>query len=210
MSDLIDDQELQRLLDGTLAPEDRAMLLQFAEDHPENWRHISLAFLEEQSLRDQLTRLVQHAPTNTPSPAVEADHGESTGQTFRLFSQAAVLCLLFGTAVWIGRLSMVQEVDGMAENVAQETQEDVADDYTILLTPDEQSTTDNGVQLASMNSDDAVEQMFEPIFDQESQDVFRNFGYTVNEEPVIFVVQGPTGEQFLVPRRNVSFVADNH
>ena len=219
MNDLIDDQEIQRLLDGTLTSDDRALLLQYAEDHPANWRRISLAFLEEQVLRNEMSRLIDHPMPSQPTASTdnflptEDVRGRSMGRPFHLFCHAAALCLLFGTAVWIGRVTVEQESQLVADEVVDGAMRpETADDYTIVLTPDQQTDPieNNAVQLASTNSnsDDVVDQMFAPIFDRESQGVFRDYGYTVNEEPVIFVVQGPTGEQYLVPRRNVSFVAD--
>ena len=119
MNDLIDDQELQRLLDGTLSAEDRALLMQYADDHPVNWRRISLAFMEEQMLRNELSRIIENPLPPTELVRTEDDHGAAIGPFFRVFSQAAVLCLLFGTAVWIGRISVVEESPAIVERAPQ-------------------------------------------------------------------------------------------
>jgi hypothetical protein len=241
MNDLIDDQELQRLLDGTLPAEQRALLLQYAEDHPANWRRISLAFVEEQVLREQLLQLAagEALPADARLP-VDADaaprssaHASARSSAWaRGLAQAAAVCLLLGAAVWLGRISVDRaenRADGQASSggppVANSPQVSgspaaalvnsspddprQAGDYTIILTPDLVSSRGDGRMANSIWSDDpdAMEQMFTPLFDQQSRGIFRDHGYTVNEEPVIFVVQGRQGEQYVLPRRNVSLVA---
>jgi hypothetical protein len=117
--------------------------------------------------------------------------------------EAAVLCLMLGAAVWVGRTSVDQQDKQILGDEA-------AGGYTILLTPESPPSSVGFDQLANsglQNNQDAVKRMFTPLFDQQSQVIFRDHGYTVNEEPVIYVVHGHQGEQYVVPRRNVSFVA---
>ena len=199
MNNLIDDQELQRLLDGTLPGEDRALLLQYAKDNPANWRRIAMAFIEEQILRDELKELadLESLPPEHALRTEERSHGWK-----RVLCQAAVFCLMLGIAVWVGRTSVDQQDK-------QALGKESAGDYTIVLTPQRPSPAgDQQVGNAALhNNQDAVERMLTPLFDQQSQGVFRDHGYTVSEEPVIYVVHGQQGEQYVVPRRNVSFVA---
>ncbi|MEM8668844.1 MAG: hypothetical protein AAGG48_15095 [Planctomycetota bacterium] len=232
MNDLIDDQELQRLLDGSISNEDRVLLLDHAEEHPDNWRRIALAFVEEQVLRQELTSFAETTEwVAEPQATYLADdardsHEHERSRWMVLICQAAVLCFMLGGAVWLGRESAAPTDAPMGS--------DVPADYTIVLTPqavpgpasdaqqtpgpqsenpfDAETTLASGngltdVQLADMPLNDEVESMFTPLFDPESLSVIQDYGYTVNEEPVIYVVQGPEGEQYLLPRRNVSFVA---
>lgn len=209
MNNLIDDQELQRLLDGTLPGEDRVLLLQYADDNPCNWRRISMAFIEEQILKDELNRLVdlELFPSERVVRTAETSRVSSRGWT-RLLSQAAVLCVILGAAVWMGRMSVdSQNKQIIGNNVAGA---DAAGDYTIVLNPELPPTELSYDRLANVepkNNQDPVEQMLTPLFDQQSQGIFRDHGYTVNEEFVIYVVHGQQGEQYVVPRRNVAFVA---
>ncbi len=219
MNEILDDFEVQRLLDGRLSDEDRVLLLQCAEDNPANCRRIALAFVEEQILREQLGSLQDlDLPVATARP-----HGNQNGHSqteshakwIRFFAQAAVVCLLVGAAVWAGRMSVTESNFGQRNTVATEV--NTPGDYTIVLTPEMRRAPEmrrgrNGFpQVANVsmhdNKQDAFERMLTPMFDQEAHLIFRNHGYTVNEEPVIYIVQGQQGEQYVVPRRNVSFVA---
>jgi hypothetical protein len=209
MNNLIDDQELQRLLDDALPAEDRALLLQYADDNPSNWRRIAMAFIEEQILRDELSKLVEfdslpseHVVRTEETPPVSSRVWTS------VLGQAAVLCLMLGAAVWVGRTSVDQQDK-------QVIGDEAAGGYTISpppesLTPESAPSSVGFDQLANsglQNNQDAVKRMFRPLFDQQSQMIFRDHGYTVNEDPVVYVVHGHQGEQYVVPRRNVSFVA---
>jgi hypothetical protein len=121
-------------------------------------------------------------------------------------SEAAVVCLMLGAAVWAGRMS-VEQRDGSPVSV------DPSQDYTVLVVPEASPSPSESVSLVSGAAEDRsaledpVQQMLRPLFDQQTRGLFRDYGYTVNEEPVIYVVQGQQGEQYVVPQRNVSFVA---
>lgn len=203
MNESIDDHELQRLLDGTLSQEDRSLLCQHAEEHPANWRRIAMAFMEEQVLRDQLKDLAEVAPLESAAGMPSEPRSSQSRHGLAFWGQAAAWVLLLGAAVWAGRASVAQP--SAARTADSPTESFSPGDYTIVLTPGGRSS--GMATPAFQDNQDALERMFTPLFDQRSQGVFREHGYTVNEEPVIYVVRGADGEQFVVPRRNVSFVA---
>ena len=206
MNDQIDEQELQRLLDGALTLDERAMLIQYADDHPENWKRIALAYVEEQVLRDELGAIAKLSnPTASLADGTDRERTPTKRFGMSILSQAVALCLIVTAAALLGRASVDQD-DFPQASV------DSPGDYTILVTPDSQlapasSKPSDSMRLTNVGPIDPVEKMLTPLFDQDSQGAFRELGYTVQEEPVIFVFEGPKGEQYVVPRRNVSFVA---
>ncbi len=214
MNDLIDQHGLQRLIDGSLSDEQRALLLQQAENHPENWRNIALAFVEEQVLRSELAAVFDERALEA-LPASPAQDRRTAWPIAKVVSLAAMFVLLMGAAVWAGRASV-----GALEPVGASDRDQ---DYTILLThgPGNEVAESRGPNVQSHGSRDSfgeggdfdtvgldpMDRMFAPLFDQQSRGFFADHGYTVNEEPVIYVIQGQQGEQYVVPHRNVSFVA---
>ena len=199
MSEFIDDSELQRMLDGSLSSEERQLLLQYAEGYPANWRRIALAFIEEQVLRDHLSDYpVADMP---PAPDVTSNHlprPSPSGWTYML-THAAVICLMLGAGVIVGRASIY------------ESEKDISADggsgnYTVVVSPVESVLNP---QSQSINTPQH-KALFSPLFDKRSLDVIRKHGYTATEQHVIFVVQGRQGEQYVVPHHNLSLIAHSN
>ncbi|MDG2223679.1 MAG: hypothetical protein P8L85_20025 [Rubripirellula sp.] len=226
MNEILDEHELQRLLDGNLSSEERILLLHYVEAHPTNWRRIAMAFVEEQVLRNEFAKLQAIESPATKSPTAEnrrvvlADPiSEPKRGRNRIgwLTQAAVICLALGGAVWMGRVS-VEQLDPVKPKPAAQvagalqSQEPSQEPSQEAIVSGSESSTQpietTGVVAATNPTEQTrVAQMFKPLFDQETLAVFREYGYTVAEEPVIYVVPGQAGEQYFVPRRNVSLVA---
>jgi hypothetical protein len=64
------DLQLDLLVDGELPEADRARLLRYAQDHPEQWRTIALRFLSSQTERQTVLGMLK-------KPAAEAPPGKS-------------------------------------------------------------------------------------------------------------------------------------
>ncbi len=92
---------LDRLVDGELAPAERAELLRHLEACPDGWRRCALAFLEAQAWQDALTR-----PAASLMPVPGTTRGPwrrrrlATGSVL-----AAGLLLTFGLGLETGRIS---------------------------------------------------------------------------------------------------------
>lgn len=217
MNETLDEHELQRLLDGSLTSEERIMLLRYAEKHPANWRRIAMAFVEEQVLRSELAKLqatgMQFAATqqvalpNSLSVSIKDRH------RFRWLAQAAVVCFALGAAIWLGRFSKTQQAPAKPiphKDFVENTQSPQTKGTKPVASPEPSPRlvdTRHEMNIVKADFNTPVAEMFQPLFDQETLDVFQAHGYTVEEEPVIYVVPGRAGEQYFVPRRNVSFVA---
>ncbi|MDA9856838.1 hypothetical protein N9D23_01855 [Rubripirellula sp.] len=217
MNETLDEHELQRLLDGSLTSEERLMLLSYAEKHPANWRRIAMAFIEEQVLRNELAKLpVTDMPfVENQQVALPDSLSVSIKDRHRLhwLAQAAAICLALGAAIWLGRFSTTQQAPVKPtppEQFAENIRSPQTRNTTPVPSPDPSPRLvdrRNEMNLVKADNNAPVAEMFRPLFDQETLDVFRAHGYTVEEEPVIYVVPGHAGEQYFVPRRNVSFVA---
>jgi hypothetical protein len=66
-----DDLLFDRLVDGELPPSERRELLASLDVRPDGWRHCALAFLEAQTWRQELPRLVADATSPSPVTALE-------------------------------------------------------------------------------------------------------------------------------------------
>lgn len=66
---LLDDVAIDRLVDGELAAEERLSIIAALETHPDGWRRCALAFLESQSLREQLGAIAVDLGDGPESPA---------------------------------------------------------------------------------------------------------------------------------------------
>ncbi|MFT5523426.1 MAG: hypothetical protein ACI9HK_001372 [Pirellulaceae bacterium] len=208
--DIIDRHELQRLLDGRLAADERELLLELADEEPQSWRVIALAFIEEQVLREELSQFSSEEFDGAVRASKEIAVVEQKRSSWSsLLVQVAVVLLLVGAGTLIGRYSVPKSDD--------------LGGYTIVVAPDQQldqqldqqrtgwnvQTTGNdqnpAVAAASLRM--ALDLMPRPFFDQESRSVIHNHGYTVMEEPVLYMIQTQAGEHYVIPHRNVSLVA---
>ena len=93
MNESIDRFALQRLLDGRLSENERALFFELVDENPEHWRTIALAFVEEQLLRSELRGTVSSLPV--------AEQRGRFRWTFFLAQTAAIL-LVLGVGTWLG------------------------------------------------------------------------------------------------------------
>ena len=113
---------LQRLVDGEMNARDRETFLQHAEEEPQRWREIALAFVEHQRLREDFGALFANDEISDMAPSkvisLPARHRAPW------WSIAAVLALMLGLGFLLGK----QESTNTPMAVAQiePTKSDVA------------------------------------------------------------------------------------
>jgi hypothetical protein len=103
IEDFLNDETLDRLIDGEMSSDERRQLITSLDLRPEGWRRCALAFLEAQSWRSDMRRLVIDA-TRTGSDAAVATlkRGEDAERPARrshlntVLAIAASLMLAFG------------------------------------------------------------------------------------------------------------------
>ncbi len=197
MTDQIDKYELQRFLDGKLPADERELFLELADEQPQHWRTIALAFVEEQVLRQELSDLASGRDHSVSSDIRdEAAPAKQSSNWSSLLVQAAIALLLIGAGTLIGRYSTPSTTD--------------PDSYIMVVAPEQ---TDSPPIPAQDNRGIALQTAMglipSPLFDQESRRVIHDHGYTVMEEPVLYMIQNQAGEQYVIPHRKVSLVAHN-
>jgi len=103
--DLLNDETLDRLVDGEMSADDRRQMIAALEARPDGWRRCALAFLEAQSWRGDMRRLVIDATRGGEAAVVPASRiaGErDAGKASRwsrlnaALAVAASLMLAFG------------------------------------------------------------------------------------------------------------------
>jgi|GEM_PF-4292857 hypothetical protein len=214
MNDHIDKHELQRLLDGNLPADERELFLELADEQPQSWRVIALAFVEEQVLREEFAKLnSEESPIVPPTGSeqqiqsaraeVKAKSAEKPQKSWSsILLQAAIVLLLVGAGTLVGRYSVRSNGD--------------VGGYIMVVAPT-QPQTNSAVQTIGLEPaayqagtyQTPADLMPTPLFDQESRNVIHDHGYTVTEEPVLYMIQNQAGEQYVIPHRKVSLVAHN-
>jgi hypothetical protein len=98
-----DDPLFDRLVDGELSALERQQLLASLDDRPGGWRRCALAFLEAQTWRGEMRRVVNEPPpfTKLPASSVQPLSAKRTGRSKLAASStwlatAASLLLAFG------------------------------------------------------------------------------------------------------------------
>src|SRR6476646_9801615 len=98
---LNEDILLDRLVDGELKGNERRLLLESFDKHPEGWRRCALAFLEAQSWREEMGQVARDRasePNEPKSPAspVAPSRNLSFSVVATWLAMAASLVLAFG------------------------------------------------------------------------------------------------------------------
>ena len=108
--------DLDRLVDGELSADERRRLLETLETTPDGWRDCALAFLESQSLRQQLSEL---ASDFSPKPAVVAVEPARHASISLWLTVAASALLAFGVGSyfsnWRGAIPQAPQPGAIAK-----------------------------------------------------------------------------------------------
>ena len=183
--DCIDAVELRRLAEGRLESEERDALLQWAEDHPANWREVALAFVEEQTLR----QTVPAAEGLTPSAKRPA-----TRRVMKTLAWATAACLCVAAAGF-GGLAYGERRAVAARPAARPAPE--KDPVLVWATArpvPERSEIEEALARAAR-----------PVFDEETRRTLLRAGVVAEERPSIRFVNGEDGRTFPVAERELIF-----
>ncbi|MEM6692622.1 MAG: hypothetical protein AAF664_24545 [Planctomycetota bacterium] len=216
--DQMDLNELQRLIDGTMTAEQRQFFLQLADENPEHWRTIALAFVEEQTLRHELTSLSNGLGLDLPaaSPNLHASRPSDRNRSrwLWLLSQAALLLLMLGLGAYVGRQAPPNgKNNGGDYLVVLEPSIETADPPTGQATDRPTNESDSVPENYAVNwppngRDDkwrrSLELASRPVFDEDSRRFMQGQGYNVFEEPVIYLVEDTDGTHYALPHRRAS------
>lgn len=116
-SENLDDQLLDRLVDGELSPEEYRQVLSQLDQMPNGWRRCAHAFLESQALGQSLPLVMQTTPSSPQTKlAPAAEKSSSAGMaSFRrmetLAAMAASVAIAFGLGWYISGMESTT-VDG--------------------------------------------------------------------------------------------------
>ena len=211
----LDLHELQRLLDGTMTAEQRTLFLDQADDRPAYWRTIALAFVEEQVLRHELGALVASKPrmgVDLASKNCESGDLNRSRNRLRLVPMAAMVLLVLGLGVWAGNLLRKNKNPGTSyvmwlEPDVRSESSDTARESHDLMPVKSQSEPEQlvGETDSVIPSRTLFDWIATPLIDAESRQVIQDHGFTVHDEPVLYVVDSGEGRPYLLPYRQASF-----
>lgn len=211
----LDLHELQRLLDGTMTAEQRTLFLDQADDRPEYWRAIALAFVEEQVLRHELGALVASDSwmgVDLVSKYRESGDRKRSRNRLRLVAMAAMVLVMLGLGAWAGNLLRKNKNPGTSYVMWLERDEpsepsdtrNESNDLIPLKSESEPEQLDGEIDSV-IPSRTLLDWIATPLFDAESRRVIQDHGFTVHDEPVLYVVDSGEGRPYLLPYRQASF-----
>lgn len=100
MNDLHDNDDvlLDRLVDGELSADERRRLLASLDDRPDGWRRCALAFLDAQSWRGEMRRIVREQVTTATTTTLPPNRNasQSIQHSGLWLSSAAAVLVAFG------------------------------------------------------------------------------------------------------------------
>lgn len=99
-----DDAMIDRLVDGELSGDERRELLAALDSQPDGWRRCALAFLEAQTWRSEMKRIVAPVAIATTNPSVSAIPPAPSSRRFggAWLAAAAALLVAFGLGRQLG------------------------------------------------------------------------------------------------------------
>lgn len=206
---------LDRFVDGELSESERREVLLTADREPDGWRHLALAFVESQTLRQELKALTQAAtpasPTASRAPVIRP-------QLVWLRATGMVACCLlaFGVGRWSNANSSANSVagprtfapsDGKTPSVAAVAPESGERHQTMRLVLDDllggpPQSVDVPV-VEDSQSDPAEYLSGPPVIPPEIQRALLRAGRRVHEQRQLFEVPLADGRYGVVPVSNV-------
>ena len=192
---MIDSHEIQRLLDGKLCAEEQAMLFQWADEQPDNWRKIAIASLEQ----SKLSTCLAPAPDDKPTPFVSIANSRPLYRTLLAIAGTLALCCAGLTGAYLGRSELFSAPTQLT--VAK----DVENPYVVLLPQTQSERT----SLGNLAIDQAFRSVSTPLFDSDANQSLRRHGFRALESPTIYWALDEQGNQYVIPKREAILVSDN-
>ena len=210
----INQQQLDRLVDGELGDGERKRLIESLDQHPDGWRQCACAFLEAQELKWALSIDVE--PTRSSDlPAVVMTPDELTvtrkdtlpgtrkSSTIRWWA-ALASCLVVGFG--IGQLGFRGDSGGDSAGpplmiVGNATDNGLSTQSGQLLASD-----DRGVDSTSSLADESILERQYSMVPADIEDIFARLGQRVERRQVYMPVASQNGERRSVPMEEIEIV----
>jgi hypothetical protein len=104
MDERIDEQRLQRLVDGEMPADERQGFLRELDQRKDAWREVALAFVEDQAWREALTS-GSVTPVTTPTQSIVRARPHFLLRVLQLAAAACFVVLLSGLSFQLGQAS---------------------------------------------------------------------------------------------------------
>lgn len=190
MNERIDELQLQRLIDGAMTDNDRRGFLDRLDKHPESWREVALAFVEEQVWQHEIGA-EQFGRGAAEEPCVEVSRPVRGFSWGLLAAVAASILILPCLGFYLGQVTQRASLVAVAEN-----QRTVADGNDQARPSVRQSF------YPQKRSDELVQPL--PVGAQTlGNERLANLGYRLDSETQYFAGQLDDGRQLIVPVRTV-------
>lgn len=218
--------QLQRLVDGQLDLKQTQAMLRCAEQEPELWREMAVAFVEDQIWRneisaDTLAELAnQEKPTSLKSTkAPESDSPSAPGIKFWLALAAAVVL-----GVWLGKVWTPQDTNNTVNTNSiashNSSPDSVSPQDDLSNIPERQlvnfepahhlSMGDAGeVPLYTLEQAQQMGLLKEQSLPQDTVNQLRDRGYQLEQNTQYISGRAQDGRRILVPVRSVRFNPGN-
>ncbi len=120
MKDELNEQELDRMVDGELDNEEQSRLLRACEDDPTQWRSLALAYVEAQTWRFDLSQIRDESQRSELALTPKSQETRRSIPVRRLLNVAAMLLLSLTIGFGMGALSFTTPSDDMRQQVASQ------------------------------------------------------------------------------------------
>lgn len=209
MTARIEPIEIQRLVDGRMPTDERAMLLEWAGEHPENWQSIATAFIEHQALTDALEDHTDGADARPSSQREQTMHKKPI--PWLLTACGLLLAVSVSANVW-AIASQRDRGDIVAASPDDDTRSDSPVQPTYVLwvpdPPAARSVPRDRTHTSTL--DEAIALLSTPIIEDEARQLFADVGFEPIEEPNLYLVEDDAGRGYVVPQRRVTLRPVSH
>ena len=216
--------QLQRLVDGQLDLKQTQEMLRSAEQEPEFWREMAVAFVEDQIWRNEITadamaELVdqKEQPESTSIP--KSDSTPAPGIKFWLALAAAIVL-----GIWLGRVWAPQDTNNVGNtnsiashnnspnsNLPQDDTSNLPERQLVNFEPAHHlSMGDAGeVPLYTLEQAQQMGLLKEQSLPQDTVNQLRERGYQLEQNTQYISGRAQDGRRILVPVRSVRFNPGN-
>lgn len=203
----IDELELQRLVDDRLSDEEVACLIEWVDEsaslgNDQAWRNVAMAYIENQTLTRALVG---------DKIATVSDNGSvhlRKSPTERLTTWT--LALACGLLIAAFSFSMGSRSGSPVEtSVAERTQSTNDDVFSggFPAQPVNPNSQSMGPGRSSQSLQYLTSTLSKPLIGDEARQMLAEQGVLSFESPVIYVVEGPDGTNYVIPNREAVLIS---
>jgi hypothetical protein len=186
----MDMELLDRWVDGEVDAETASRLLAQCESSPGIYRHVALAFLERQQLRECLLAECSKSSVKAEGTRLVAKPSGRSGASRSLQFPAAIACGLLGVVVGMGATLSIRR----SSDPALVSREPMRID---------RQRANPGSDRNRENEDGG-----DMLIAQQTRDALRQAGVDWEESPHVYLVHGNDGTRWAVPTHEVVFRYD--